>query len=74
MWGQLDLVLIGGTMLSKSLIQVSVDGQGCVPSLSFGLQANNDRSNEDNGDLLQNIFCMPYCIQCMQKVTVDPGL
>ena len=26
-------------MLSKSLIQFSVDGQGCVPSLLFGLRS-----------------------------------
>ena len=32
MWGNLGLVLMGETMLSKSLIQFSVDGQGCVPS------------------------------------------
>ena len=31
--GELGLVLMGGTMLSKSLIQFSVAGQGCVPSL-----------------------------------------
>ena len=28
---------MGGAMLSKSLIQFSVDGQGCVPSLLFDL-------------------------------------
>ena len=33
--GRLVLVLMGGAMLSKSLIQFSVDGQGCVPSLLF---------------------------------------
>ena len=32
---KLGLVLMGGAMLSKSLIQFSVDGQGCVPSLLF---------------------------------------
>ena len=31
--GKLGLVLMGRGMLSKSLIQFSVDGQGCVPSL-----------------------------------------
>ena len=35
--GKLGLVLMGGTMLSKSLIQFSVDGWGCVPSLLFDL-------------------------------------
>ena len=34
-WGQLCLVLMGGAMLSKSLIQFYVDGWGCVPSLSL---------------------------------------
>ena len=33
--GKLGLVLMGGAMLSKSLIQFSVDGWGCVPSLFF---------------------------------------
>ena len=33
--GKLVLVLMGRAMLSKSLIQFSVDGQGCVPSLLF---------------------------------------
>ena len=31
---------MGGAMLSKSLIQFSVDGQGCVPSLLFDLMPN----------------------------------
>ena len=30
-------------MVSKSLIQFSVDGQGCVPSLLFGLRPNCGR-------------------------------
>ena len=38
--GKLGLVLLGGAMLSKSLIPFSVDGQGCVPSLLFGLWPN----------------------------------
>ena len=33
--GKLGLVLMGGAMLSKSLIQFSVDGWSCVPSLKF---------------------------------------
>ena len=33
--GKLGLVLMGGAMLSKSLIQFSADGRGCVPSLLF---------------------------------------
>ena len=39
-------------MISKSLIQFSVGGWSCVPSLLFDLRPNY--SNDDNGDLLQN--------------------
>ena len=35
---ELGLVLMGGAMLSKSLIQLSADGQGCAPSLLFDLR------------------------------------
>ena len=51
--GKLGLVLMGGAMLSKSLIQFSVEGWGCVPSLLFDLRPNYGGGNEDNGDLLQ---------------------
>ena len=55
LWGKLGLALVGRAMLSKSLIQFSVDGQGCVPSLLFALRPNYDGGNEDNGDLLQKV-------------------
>ena len=45
-------------MLSKSLIQFSVVGWGCVPSLLFDLRLNYGGGNEDNGDLLQKVQCM----------------
>ena len=48
---------VGWAMLSKSLIQFSVDGQGCVPSLLFGLRPKYGGGNEDNDDLLQNVPC-----------------
>ena len=35
MRGKLGLVLMDGAVLSKSLIQFSVDGWSCVPSLLF---------------------------------------
>ena len=38
LWGRLGLVLMGRAMFSKSLVQFSVDGQGCVPSLLFDLR------------------------------------
>ena len=40
-------------MLSKSLIQLPVDRQGCLPSLLFGLRSNYGRGNGNNGKLLQ---------------------
>ena len=40
---------MGRAMLSKSLIQFSVEGRGCVPSLLFDLRPNYPRGNEDNG-------------------------
>ena len=45
-------------MLSKSFIQFSVAGWGCVPSLLFDLRPNYGGGNEDNGDngdLLQKL-------------------
>ena len=60
LWENLDLVLIGA-MLSISLIQFSVDGWSCVPSLLFGLRPNYGWGN---GDLLQMNLGQHYCIQC----------
>ena len=40
LWENLGLALMGGAMLSKFLIQFSVDGWGCVPSLLFDLRPN----------------------------------
>ena len=40
LWGKFGLALMGGSMLSKLLIQFSVDGRGCVPSLLFGRSPN----------------------------------
>ena len=47
---------MSGAMVNISLIQFSVDGQGCVPSLLFDLRPNYGGDNEDNGDLLQNLY------------------
>ena len=63
--GKLDLVLMGKAMLSKYLIQISVDGCGCVPSLLFDLRPNYSGGNEDNGDLLQKVPCRHCCTQCL---------
>ena len=44
-------------MLNKPLIQFSVGGWGCVPSLKFGLRPNYGRGNGGNDDLLQKDLC-----------------
>ena len=62
--GKLGLVLMGGAMLSKFLIQLSVDGWGCVPSLLFDLRPNCPGGNEDNGDPLQKVPCTHCRTQC----------
>ena len=51
-------------ILSKSLIQFSVEGRGCVPSLLFDLRPNYGGGNEDNGDLLQKGPCTHCYTQC----------
>ena len=52
LWGKLSLVLMGGAILSKSLVQFSVNGQDYVLSPLFDLRPNYGEGNEDNGDLL----------------------
>ena len=59
-------------MFRKSLIQFSVDGWGCVPSLLFDLRLNYGGGNEDNGDLLQKIPRMYCYIQCPQPCSRPP--
>ena len=69
--GETDcLVLMGRAMLSKSLIQFSLDGWGWVFSLLFDLRPNYSGGNEDNGDLLQKAPRMHCCIQCPQPLDV----
>ena len=46
---KLGLALMDRTMLSKYLIQFSVDGRGCIPALLFYLKPSY---YESNGDLL----------------------
>ena len=70
--GKLGLLLMGGAMLSKSLIQFSVAGRGCVPSLLFDLRPNFGGGNEDNDNLLQKVPCMHCCTQCPQPCSRPP--
>ena len=51
--GKLSLVLMGWAMLSKSLIQFSVGGGSCVPSLLFDLRPNCGGGDEGNGTSFQ---------------------
>ena len=62
--GKLSLVLMGWAMLSKSLIQFSVGGGSCVPSLLFDLRPNCGAGYEDNGDLLQKVPCTHCYTHC----------
>ena len=66
------LVLMGRAMLSKPLIQFSVDGWGWVPSLLFDLRANHGGGDEDNGDLLQKVPSMHCYTQCPQPCSRPP--
>ena len=53
----------GWGILSKSLIQFSVNGSGCsLPVLD--LRPNYAGGNEDNGNLLQKVPSMHCCTQC----------
>ena len=63
LWGKLGLVLMGGVMLSKSLLEFSFDGWGCIPYLLFGLKPKCSRVIEGNVDLLQKDMCTHCCIQ-----------
>ena len=67
-----DLFLMGRAMLSKSLIQFSVDGRGCVPSTLFDMMPNYRGGNEDNGDLLQKVPYRHCYIQCPKLCSRPP--
>ena len=54
-------ILGNWAMSSKSLIQFSVDGWGCVPSLLLDLRPNYSGGNEDNGALLLKVPCSHWC-------------
>ena len=71
LWGSLGLVLMGGAMLSKSLIQFSVEVLG-LSSLLFDLRPSYGGDNENNGDLLQNVLCMHCYTQCPQRCSMPP--
>ena len=68
LWGKLGLVLMGRAMLRKSLIHISFDGWGCVPSLLLGLRSNYGKLNEGNSDLLQRT-----CVFTVVFSATDPA-
>ena len=72
LWGKLGLVMMGGAILSRLLIQLSVDEQDCVPSLSFDLRPNYGGGTEDNGEVLQKAPCMHCSIQSAQSCSRLP--
>ena len=63
----------GWARFSKSLIQFSVDGWGCVPSLLFNLRPSYGGGNEDSGVLLQNIPCR-HCYTQWPQPCIRPPL
>ena len=59
-------------MLSKPLIQFSIEGKVCAPSLLFDLRPNSGGGNENNGDLLQKVPGTLCSTQCPQSCTRPP--
>ena len=59
-------------MLSKSLIQFSVDEWRCILPLLFDLKLNYGGGNEDNDDLLQKVPCRHCYTQCPQPRSSRP--
>ena len=74
--GKLGLVLMGRAILSESLIQFSVDGQGCVPSLLFDLRPNYAGGNEVNGASFRRwVYALLHSVPpTPQQATTDPRL
>ena len=64
---------MGGAMLSISLIQFSIEEQGCVLSLLLDLRSDYGGGSEDNGDLLQKVP-RRHCYRSLQQASADPRL
>ena len=61
---------MGRATFIESLIQFSVDGQGCVPSLLLDLRPDYGGGYEDNGDFLQkDQFSFQFQRKAMPKNT-----
>ena len=70
-WGKLSLVLMGRVMLSKSLIQFSIDVWGCVPSLLFDPRPIYGGATEYSG-LLPKVPGTHCGMQCPQPCSRPP--
>ena len=64
--GKPVLFLMGGAMLSKSLIQFFCWWAGLCSLPVVWPEPNYDGGNEENGDLLQKVPCRHCCTQCPQ--------
>ena len=66
---------MGGAMLSKSLIQFSIDGLGCVPSLLFDLSPNYGGGKEDSRRLFKRCGALLHSVPAtLQQATASPRL
>ena len=76
LWGNLGLALMCWAMLSKPLIQLSVDGWGCVPSQLFGLRPEHCRGKSSKASLPRKDLGQHRCTQSPGPAadTVDPRL
>ena len=60
---------MGGAMLSKSVIQFSVDGRGCVPSPFFDLRPKYGGGNDEKKAKVKSLsralfFVTPWIVAC----------
>ena len=66
---------MGGAMLSKSLIQFSVEGQACVPCLLFDLRLNYGGGNEDKGPSKGPMHALLHSVPLtLQQAITNPCL
>ena len=72
--GKMVLFMMSGAMISKSLIQFSVNLQGCVPSLLFDLRPNYGGGNEDNYFKRFHAGTAALSASNPQQATDDPHL
>ena len=67
---------MGGAMLSKSLIQLSVDEWGCVPSVLFDQRPNYGGGDGDNSTSFKRSRARTATLSAptLQQATTDPRL